>query len=191
MQLPWDEHFLEIVIPAWQAYLAAERKLSEAICSAEPHQVERAKYDVLREGGAAAFYVHHFGEVVLRARPSWLPAEIRLPGDVLDWLAGQCTMLRTDEVVADVALLADVADALKHAVLTRRTDGREVSTNDAVLVLRRNYGEHRYGEGKFGGADEVWILARSGARALSSVLQNVVDAWRRVAGIHLPAIGQP
>ena len=32
MQLPRDEHLLEIVIPAWQAYLLrAEERLTEAI----------------------------------------------------------------------------------------------------------------------------------------------------------------
>lgn len=30
MQLPWDEHFHEIVIPAWQAYLRSETRLTEA-----------------------------------------------------------------------------------------------------------------------------------------------------------------
>jgi hypothetical protein len=33
MQLPWDEHFYEIVIPAWQAYLTAEGRLTGAINS--------------------------------------------------------------------------------------------------------------------------------------------------------------
>jgi len=35
----------------------------------------------------------------------------------------------------------------------------------------------------------VLVLANSGTRALSSVLQNVIDAWRRVAGLVLPALG--
>ena len=31
MQLPWDEHFAEIVMPAWQDYLETEASLSQAI----------------------------------------------------------------------------------------------------------------------------------------------------------------
>jgi hypothetical protein len=191
MQLPWDEHFREIVIPAWQAYLQAEQRLTGAFAADDAGKIEKAKYDALREGGAAVFYVHHFGEVVLRARPHWLPPELTAPAEVSGWLSSYCTMLRSDERTNDVSLLGDVADALKHAILTRRLDSREVSANEAVLVAGREYGAHRYGEGKFGGLDEVWVLANSGARALSCILQNVIDAWRRVAGIELPAIGLP
>lgn len=191
MQLPWDEHFHEIVIPAWQAYLRAEQCLTEAYAAEDAGKIEKAKYDALREGGAAVFYVHHFGEVVLRARPYWLPRELSAPAEVSRWLSDYCTMLRSDDKAGDVSLLGDVADALKHAILTRRLDSREVSANEAVLVVGREYGVYRYGEGKFGGVDEVWVLAKSGGRALSCILQNVIDAWRRAAGIELPAIGSP
>lgn len=191
MQLPWYEHFHEIVIPAWQAYLAAEQRLTDALGAENDVLIERARYDVLREGGAAAFYVHHFGEVILRARPDWLPREVTDPICMMKWLADACTMLRSGDKVADVTLLRDVADALKHAILTRRLRERDVAENDAVIVIGRGFGELRYGEGKFGGVDEVWILAKSGPRVLSSVLQNVIDAWREKAGIRLPAIGAP
>jgi hypothetical protein len=100
-------------------------------------------------------------------------------------------MLRTSNNVTDVSLLGDVADALKHAILTQRLNMRDISQNDAVLVAGRGYGEGRYGEGKFGGMDQVLILANSGTRCLSSVLQNVIDAWRRAAGFSLPEIGSP
>lgn len=189
MQLPWDEHFREIVVPAWQTYLGAEQRLTEAIQAKNPDRIVRARYDALREGGAAVFYIHHFAEVVLRARPRWLPIEVTTSGETWEWLAPHCTMLRTDEVVPDVSLLGSVADALKHAVLTRRVKEREIQENDAVLVVRSGYGQLRYGEGKYGGAEQVLVLAKSGARALTSILQNVVDAWRRAAGVELPAIG--
>lgn len=189
MQLPWDEHFYEIVIPAWQNYLAAEQRLTEASISKDDARIVRAKYDALREAGAASFYLHHFGEIVLRARPTWLPDDITKPGQVMAWLAGFCTMLRTERQVGDVSLLGDVADALKHAILTQRLDMREVSANEAVLAVKRGFGELNFGEGKFGGVEQVLVLANSGGRALSSILQNVIDAWRKAAGIRLPPIG--
>jgi hypothetical protein len=98
-------------------------------------------------------------------------------------------MLRTDRHVADVELCGDVADALKHAILTRNVDVRQIRENDAVLALGNAYGELSYGEGKYGGTQQVLVLANSGTRALSSVLQNVIDAWRRAAGLDLPAVG--
>jgi len=189
MQLPWDEHFYEIVIPAWQAYLEAETRLTNAINAKNGEASKRAGYDALREGGAATIYMHHFADVVIRARPEWLPAELRSPGELRRWLRGYCTMLRTEEHAADVELCGDVADALKHAILTRNLDMRQIRENDAVLALGTGYGELSHGEGKYGGMQQVLVLANSGTRALSRVLQNVVDAWRRAAGLDLPAVG--
>ena len=189
MQLPWDEHFYEIVIPAWQAYLTAEQRLTEAVHSGNEEVSRRAGYDALREGGAATIYVHHFAEVAMRARPGWIPVNICSARELWPWVGGHCTMLRTDRSVADVELCGDVADALKHAILTRNLDARQIRDNDAVLALGTGYGELNYGEGKYGGTQQVLVLANSGTRALSSVLQNVIDAWRRVAGLAMPALG--
>jgi hypothetical protein len=189
VQLPWDEHLYEIVIPAWQAYLTAEHRLTDAIHSGNEGATKRAGYDALREGGAATIYLHHFAEIVMRARPDWLPDDIGSTRELWRWVSGHCTMLRTDRHVADLELCGDVADALKHAILTRNIDVRQIRENDAVLALGTGYGELSYGEGKSGGMQQVIILANSGARALSSVLQNVIDAWRRSAGLALPPLG--
>jgi len=189
MQLPWDEHFYEIVIPAWQAYHAAEGRLTDAIKAKNEEAAKRAGYDALREGGAATIYVHHFADVVIRARPDWLPDDHRSLGALRRWLGEHCTMLRTDRAVPDVELCGDVADALKHAILTRNLDVRQIRENDAVLALSTGYGELTFGEGKYGGTQQVVVLANAGMRALSSVLQNVIDAWRRAADLELPAVG--
>lgn len=191
MQLPWDEHFFEIVIPAWQAYLTAEAELTAAHRGGVAAEMSRARYKVLREAGAASFYLHHYAEIVLRARPPWLPREIKDLGELRKLAAAHCTELRSDAQIDDVGLLHDVADALKHAILTRDPDRRMVAANEAVLVSRTGYGGGRFGEGKFGGAQQVLILAKGDQRALSAVLQNVVDAWRRLAGIELPEINEP
>lgn len=106
-------------------------------------------------------------------------------------IAPNCIALRSENVVDDVGLLADVADVLEHAVLTHRADDRQVSANEAVPVAATGYGGGRFGQGKFGGAEQVLIQSTAGSRALSAVFQNVLDAWRRAAGIDLPAIGEP
>ena len=73
MQLSWDTHFKEIVLVAWQNYRQAEQRLTEVLIAGDERAGSRARFDVLREGGAACFYLHHFMDVVLRARPHWLP----------------------------------------------------------------------------------------------------------------------
>jgi hypothetical protein len=181
MQLPWDEHFFEIVLPAWRAYLRAEANVVETKGAAD----NRLDYDALREAGAACLYVHHFGEIVLRAKPAWLPRRVTNIVALRTWLTSHCTMLRTPNPSKDVYLLAQVSNALKHAILTR--SAQDVSANEQVLVLTSGYGELPYGEGHYGGGKQVLVLAKSGTRALSSVLQNVLDAWHRGAGLRLPA----
>jgi hypothetical protein len=188
MQLPWDEHFHEIVIPAWQAYLLAERRLTDAANAENKEATKRAGYDALREGGAATIYLHHFAETVMRARPNWVPNKINSASILRRWASTNCTMLRTDQKVADIQLCGDVADALKHAILTVNVNARQIRGNDAVLTLSTGFGELGFGEGKHGGVQQVIVLANSGSRALSSVLQNVIDAWRRSAGLALPAV---
>lgn len=191
MQLPWDDHFFEIVVPAWQTYLLAETELSQASISKDSERISRASYTALREGGAATFYVHHFADIVMRARPDWLPNHIKNLTALRIWLSEHCTMLRTEAKCNDIQLVGDVADALKHAILTHRPEFREVLANEAVLVSSTGYGDLRFGEGSFGGVEQILVLGKSEARALSSVLQNVIDAWRRAAHIDLPEIGKP
>ena len=191
MQFPWDEHFLEIVIPAWQAYRRAEQALSEAVASGDEPRLVRARYDALREAGSASFYIHHFGDVVLRARPYFLPEGVRTPGQVVEWLAPVCTMLRTGRPVRDVALMRDVADALKHSILTRHLAERQIAAAEAVLALSTGYGELAFDEGKYGGVEQIVVVTNDRPRAFSSVAQNVVDAWRTVAALDIPPIGDP
>ena len=63
-----------------------------------------------------------------------------------------------------------------------------VST-DAVPV--EAVGRDAFCEGKYGGAEQVIVTTTDGSkRALSSVLQNVFDAWMFLLGEALPPIGQ-
>ena len=188
MQLGWELHFIEIVIPAWQQYLRAEDQLTRTI--EEEANVERARFDALREGGAAAFYLHHFADIVAAERPHFLPDHVRSVGQVQQWVAPNCRMLRSETPSNDVSLLGDIVDALKHSHLTRRLDERDVAARDAVVVIGSGMGELGYGEGKHGGIDQVLILANSGTRPLSSILQNVIDAWRISMGWYMPEIGE-
>jgi hypothetical protein len=64
MELGWKAHFEEIVIPAWQAYRAAEKSLSEAVKSGVDDAILKAQRTALREGGAAILYLHHYLEIV-------------------------------------------------------------------------------------------------------------------------------
>ena len=194
MQLEPDEHFREIVISAWQAFLRTEERLRLAVRREVKNddEVRRACYDALREGGAAAFYLHHFADVVFHGHPTWLPRDLSSLDEVRAWVSGNCTASRTERPISDVPLLSDIANALKHSVLIHKPEKREVRSKESVLVLSGGFGQLAFGEGNFGGFEQVLVLTASGStRALSAVLQNVTDAWRRAMGLDIPELGKP
>ena len=185
MQFEWDDHFAEIVLPAWQDYLQAERGLSQATYADDAARRRAASFTALRLGASAAVFLHHYAEVVVRSMPRFIPQGVTDVTDARRWLAPHCLDLRSTAHSDDVALLGDVADALKHCVLTRRVPARLVSTTNQVLVVATNYGA----TDNFCGEDQVVVLPTTGSRPLSTVLQNVIDAWRRAAGCPLPEVG--
>ena len=125
MQFPWDEHFHEIVIPAWQAYLRAENRLTDATRARDEGALTRAGYDALREGGAATVYLHHFAEIVIRAKPAWLRTGIRSHRELRRWASSHCTMLRNaSRPVDDLGLCGDVADGRPQTCRSNATLGR-------------------------------------------------------------------
>ena len=173
MQFDAGIHFNQIVCPAIDDYLAAENALTVAAKSGEG--LEQAKYKALRLGAAAAIFLHHFSDVIASRPTENVPDFKGDIGEVRAWL----TTMGTD----DVALLRDTADALKHAVLDPKR-ARDVQHSGLVLATQRAYGLGRFGEGKFGGTEQVWILANSGTRPLSIVLKSVRDAWLKALSVN-------
>jgi hypothetical protein len=174
MQIDARDHFEAIVVPSIEAYEEAEASLSRAINEDTPYlEKELARYSALRLGGAAALYLHHFADIVANRG---LPPLPEFNGNVRAALEHLAQTSRTNFGTSDVELLGDIADATKHSVLTRRLP-REVEEAGQVLTIARGFGDGPYGEGKYGGVDEVWVLARSGRRPLSKILRSVQEAW--------------
>lgn len=165
MQLDWKDHFNRIVLRALDAYTDAEARLIAAQVAGG--DVELARFDALREGGAAATYLHHFSDLILNRRPPQLPAATRNIDDVREWLARHCNP------ADDVKLLRDLVDALKHAELVHRLNDRQVPANAAVLVT---------GSTQSGGEVVIVALNSGGARELAALLNQVRIAWRNALG---------
>jgi hypothetical protein len=70
-----------------------------------------------------------------------------------------------------------------------RTSATVAASSDVVRVAT-GYGWMRFDEGKYGGREQVVVTTKDGnKRALSSVLQNVFDAWMTLLGEPLSPIG--
>jgi hypothetical protein len=89
-------------------------------------------------------------------------------------------------------LLHDIQDAMKHVELRSRVaKPRQVSSDQATIAMQTGFGRLPWGEGKFGGGEQLVVTLTDGSqRALSAVLQNAVDAWRDALGAPLPDIGE-
>jgi 3-oxoacyl-(acyl-carrier-protein) synthase len=127
----------------------------------------------------AAVPAWHLTDTVVVDRPAWMPAaigsgrgEARRLAELLE--RNHCFMLRSANPIADMTLLGDVVDAYKHAELSNQA--RLVHSSRVTVVIGSGWGEMHYGEGNYGGLDQVIVLTDNGTkkRALSAILQNVM-----------------
>jgi hypothetical protein len=182
---PVNEHLERVVLPALRDYWAAEADLTSAALN-RPGEVHAAREEAMRRARTAAIELHHLCDVALKATDPSLPAFANME-EVRAAVGAECLAMRTSRLTADVPLLRDVAEAFKHHELDRKN--ARVTGADTVVACQTGYGTLGYGEGKYGGIDQVVVTDKAGGqRALSSVLQNVADAWRRVIGRSLPPI---
>jgi hypothetical protein len=184
---PILDHIATVVRPALRKYLAAEQGLTDALQSEDGGAACTARQDVMLAARLAVWVLHHLSDLVLKEPSPTL--EFEKLEEVRSAVEAKCVFLRTAKPVADVRLLRDVADAFKHHRPDRPSATVLVSTD--VVPIGSGWGQMRWGEGKYGGAEQVIITKKDGdKRALSSVLQNVFDAWMTLLGQPLPPIGR-
>lgn len=183
---PILDHVATVVRPALRKYLTAEEALTAALASRDADAAVGARQEVMLAARQAVDVLHHLSDFVFKEPSSLVFARIE---DVRTAVGAKCVFLRTSEQVPDVMLLRDVADAFKHHRPDRLNATVSVSTD--VVPIGSGYGLMRYGEGKYGGAEQVVITTKDGnKRALSSVLQNVLDAWMQLLRQSLQPISQ-
>jgi hypothetical protein len=187
-----ESKFEDIVVRSWRNYLKAEATLSRAHEASDANLINEARKEVVLSARTACIEVHQFSDTVkaqVANPPPWLPEGVKSLVEIREAVSRHCRMLRQDEPCADVDVLHDIADAFKHAILTQPRKGRDhwVKTSKCSVVIASGFGELAFGEGKFGGTEQLIVRLETGkSRALSSVLQNVIDAWRTFMGQELP-----
>lgn len=182
------EHLNGLIRTALRTYLAMELELDIANEAGDPAAILQAKERVNLAARQAVDLLHHFADFVLKEPDPALPA-FKSPGDVRNTLRPLCVFSRTTTPVDDVSLLMDVADAFKHHRPDRPSATVDVSF--AITTSFGGYGELSYGEGKYGGSEQTIVSRKTGERrALSSILQNVFDAWMTYLKQPLPPISQ-
>jgi hypothetical protein len=182
------DHLDRIVRPSLRDYAASERALNAAHDSKDQVAIDAARDDVMRKARSAANELHHLADFVLNNPPPGMPSYPDV-GPVRLLLNPHCVFLRTTTLIDDVQLLRAVSEAFKHFHLDR--PNAMVQDANSVIMLGSGWGEMRYGEGKYGGAEQVLVVQKTGEkRALSSILQNVFDAWLRLLGQPLPPINE-
>jgi hypothetical protein len=172
-----------IVRPALRDYAASERALNAAHDSKDQAAIDAARDDVMRKARCAANELHHLADFVNNP-PLGTPSYPDV-GPVRLLLNPHCVFLRTTILIDDVQLLRAVSEAFKHFHLDRPS--ALIKDTNSVIMLGSGWSEMRNGEGKYGGAEQVLVVLKTGEkRALSSILQNVFDAWLTLLGQSLP-----
>jgi hypothetical protein len=178
------------VVPNFRRYWLAEDALTNAWKAGEPLAEKEASDAALAAGMNASVSAYHLADAAIQSRPSWVSPSIRdLESLRRSTEAAHCYMLRTGPQVDDLTLLGAVVDAYKHFEL--RSSSRAVKSIKAAVVSATGWGEMAWGEGKWGGTQQVIVeLSNGDIRALSSILQNVIDMWRSAMGMPLEDFGQ-
>jgi hypothetical protein len=180
-------HIDRTVRPALRAYLNAEKMLTAAQQAAgDVAALDAARGEVMRAARTAATELHHLTDFVLHNGPPFF-ADISA---VRAAVQAKVLFLREPKapVPDDVALLRDTAEAFKHFKLDRAS--ATVADANAVATISTGYGVARWGEGKWGGAEQCMVMRKNGdKRAMTGLLQNVFDAWLLLLGQPLAPIG--
>jgi hypothetical protein len=180
-------HLDNVVRPALRRYATAEAALTATLVTKprDEASVQAARGEAMRTARAAANELHHLTDFALHNPPPTF-ADIAA---VRAAVQAHVTFLREPRAAIpdDVALLRDIAEAFKHYKLDRRS--ATVTDASSIAAISTGYGVARWGEGKWGGVEQVIVERKDGdKRALSSVLQNVFDAWLSLLGQPLPPI---
>ena len=173
---PTKDFFDLIVEPAIDEYLDAECALTAAEGAGDPAGLEAARALALRRARTAAIELHQFADRVMTNGPAWAPTGTIT--HLRDWLRTNHGRQINGQPVEDFDLLHDVADAFKHAQLTR--DWPWLVQDDKVVVSSATgFGELGWGEATWSGVQAITIEKTDGKkRAMSLMLSTVRDAWR-------------
>jgi hypothetical protein len=173
------------VRPSLRKYLAAERVLTDAQLAHDTTGLVAARKEVRLAARQAVDVLHHLADFVFKEAAA--PMTFPTLGDARQAVLAHCRFSRTGAPIDDVLLLRDVSVAFKHHI----PDYGTVAISTDIVPADGGFGNLRYGEGKYGGVEQV-IVTRVGGerRALSSILQNVFDAWMTLLGQPLPPIRQ-
>ncbi|OSJ32542.1 hypothetical protein BSZ19_18490 [Bradyrhizobium japonicum] len=174
------------VRPVLRKYLAAERVLTDAQLANDAAAAAIARQGVLLAARQAVDLLHHLADFVWKEPSAW-PEPFTGLDDVRAKVEAHCIFLRKPGPSKDVTLLRDVAVAFKHHRPTRGS----VTVSTDIVPAGSGFGMLRFGEGKYGGVEQVIVTIDTGERrALSSILQDVFDAWMTYLGQPLPPISQ-
>jgi len=168
-------------------YLAAEQALTRAQLAGDAAAAIKARQDIMLAARQAVDLLHHLSDFVWKEPATWRSPFTGLD-DIRSTVEARCVFLREPTVPAkDVTLLRDISVAFKHHKPTRGS----VSVSTDIVPAGTGFGMLRWGEGKYGGVEQVCVAMNNGdRRALSSVLQNVFDAWMTYLNQPLPPVSR-
>lgn len=190
------ERLDRFAIPSFREFLARDREVRLAIGRGNEELVALARDRAMLAARQAASEMHRLADAAAVEREAWLPGALfgkaKLePEDVRRWVQqSYCRALRGPPS-EDLDLLDDIENAFKHVELRPKKVPRLVTSDRVTLSQEAGYGGGAFGEGVFGGAEQMVVtLSDNSQRAFSAILQNALDAWTLAIGDDLPPMEQ-
>jgi hypothetical protein len=188
-----DERLTHFAIPSFREFIAKDREVRRALVNGDDDLIRSARDGAMLAARQASSEMHRLADAAAAYREQWLPPELLSkqslePEDVRRWVQNKyCRALRGPPS-ADLDLLDDIENAFKHVELRPRKVPRRVTSDRVIISGEAGYGGGPFGEGVYGGAEQMIVtLNDKTKRALTGILQNVLDAWTLAVGRELPA----
>ncbi len=160
--LALENHWAEMV-------LASVREFHDAEDRATRSESQADVYLALRRGMTAAIFLHHFAEVAINRDGALKGVDL---GVVYDELGARTRAADNSVRPNDWRILKNVADAIKHAELTK---GKivHVARNGRVIEWTHDHNNHPL----------ICVPTDTGPRSLRELLQNICETWSAWQGL--------
>ncbi|RWB32017.1 MAG: hypothetical protein EOQ42_14775 [Mesorhizobium sp.] len=172
-ELALDTHWRRLVLTSVREFMHWEVILVDLYKGPDAGAAQDASYETLRTAMTAALFLHHFAEVAF-ARGALAHIQANSKQALFNAVGGWPIAADGTNRPDDVKILGEVADAIKHGVLTA-SHIIHVPKNGRVIEI--SHTQPLFSEGRQDGSPQVVISTAAGVRSFRAIVENVCRGW--------------
>ncbi|GAB1584073.1 hypothetical protein [Phyllobacterium phragmitis] len=171
--LALNTHWQRLVLTSVREFIQREVVLIDLYNGLNADATQDASYETLRTAMTAALFLHHFAEVAF-ARGALAHIQAKNKHALFSAVGGWPIAADGTNRPDDVKILGEVADAIKHGVLTAN---HIIHVSKHGRVIEISHAKPLFGEGRQDGSPQVAISTTAGVRSFRAIVENVCRGW--------------